>query len=145
MSHMTEIKTRITDLDALEAACVELGMKLVRGKTEAKWYGRSVGDYPLPEGMTADQLGKCDHAITLPGCEYEIGVYADKVKGGYRVLYDFWGPGMKLKEKIGENGGKLVQAYGVAKATREARRKGLTVQRVQGANGTVKLVIAGMR
>ena len=43
-----------------------------------------------------------------------------------------------------ENYGRLLQVYGVHKATREARRKGYTVLRRQHKDGAIKLVIGGV-
>lgn len=141
MSHWTQVETSITDLEALESACKELGLVFAKGQTSVKWYGRSVGDYPLPPGVTADQLGKGDHAIKLPGCEYEVAVIQDKGTGKYKLAYDFWGPGMALKEKMGENAGKLLQMYGVHKATKAAKAKGYTVRREKTKTGTVLLTV----
>lgn len=141
LSHWTQVETSITDLDALAAACAEMGMQFVRGQTSVKWYGRSVGDYPLPPGVTVDELGKCSHAIKLPGCEYEIGVIQDKATGKYKLAYDFWGPGEKLKATIGENAGKLLQMYGVHKATMAAKAKGYGVRRETLKGGNVRLTV----
>jgi len=40
--------------------------------------------------------------------------------------------------------GKLLQLYGVHKATIEARKRGLSVLRRQQQNGTIKLVLMGV-
>jgi uncharacterized protein (DUF2384 family) len=40
--------------------------------------------------------------------------------------------------------GKLLQLYGVHKATMEARKKGLSVLRRQQQNGAIKLVLMGV-
>ena len=74
MSHMTTIAIQVKDLAALKAAVIELGALWMEGQRTHKWYGQSVGDYPLPKGVTVDMLGKCDHAIKVPGVNYEIGV-----------------------------------------------------------------------
>src|SRR4051794_20933775 len=70
MSHLADIDIIIKDITALEKAVEELGAEFRRGQTRYEWFGESIGDYPLPEGMTKVDLGKCTHAIHLPGCHY---------------------------------------------------------------------------
>jgi hypothetical protein len=57
MSHITTINVELRELTALKAACAELGAAFIDNKTTYKWYGECVGDYPLPKGIAADQLG----------------------------------------------------------------------------------------
>ena len=141
MSHITSIDIIITDLTALKEAVTELGAQWVEDKRTYEWFGRSVGDYPIPEGMAVNELGKCDHVIRLPGCQYEIGVVR---KGtGYTLAYDFWGPGAKLKQHFGDGLTKIKQLYAVEKAATAARAKGYLVTRRAVANGAIKLVITG--
>lgn len=144
MSHVTTINIDITDLAALEAAVHEAGALFQRGKTSYKWFGRSVGDYPLPAGFKADDLGKCDHVIHLPGCEYEIGVVKNPAKpNSYTLLYDFWGPGQKLKTHFGTNMEKIKQLYSVHRAAAACRAKGYSVHRVTKQDGTINLAVTG--
>jgi hypothetical protein len=83
-----------------------------------------VGDSPLPEGINIEDLGKCDHAIQVPNCEYEIGV----IRQGdhYTLMWDYWHAG-GLREKIGPNAGRIKQAYTIARVRKEARRKGYRI------------------
>lgn len=124
MSHVVAIEALITDLDALEAACAELGLELVRNQKSYKWYGTSVGDFPLPTGFTAADLGKCEHAIRVKGTTggYEIGV-AKRRDGqpGYTLIYDFWGPGKALQDRAGDKCSRLVQEYTAARVVRGIR------------------------
>lgn len=144
MSHVTSIDIEISDLTALEAAVREMGGTFLRNKKNYGWYGRSVGDYPLPAGFTADMLGKCEHAVGLKGTEYEIGVVRNPAKPNkYTLLYDFWGPGAKLKTHFGDGLTKLKQMYGVHAATLAAKKKGYFVARKQVGN-TIKLQITGV-
>ena len=70
--------------------------------------------------LSEDQLGKCDHAIKVPGALYEVGVVR---KGkSYILLYDEWVKG-GLRNKLGENAGLLKQAYTIETLRKEARRK----------------------
>ena len=142
MSHVATIEIEIKDLDALEAAAKELGLELVRGKTSHRWYGRSVGDYPLPAGFTADDLGKCEHAIRIPGDDraYEIGVCRRRDgKAGYTLLWDFYAGGYGMAAKVGgDKAPKLVQGYATHVAIKAARAGGFrVVGRSVKADGTV--------
>lgn len=163
MSHVVSIKTQLLDLNAIEAATKACGCELVRGQTTYKWWGSSMGDYPLPQGFKAEDLGKCDHAIKVPGTTWEVGVARARnadgsLAPGYTLLCDFFGSqGLPIAKALGgtfSNPGtgaeransmtfnRFLQEYGVAKATAEAKRMGYTVQRQTTANGAVKLVMS---
>jgi hypothetical protein len=117
MSHVTAIKNvPIKDLSALQSAVEELGGKLNLNQKTYKWFGRHVGDYPLPTGMTADDLGKCEHAAKFGDLNYEVGFAQIKGEEGLFPLFDFWGnggthDGKLLQGIIGDDAGKLMQAY----------------------------------
>jgi hypothetical protein len=124
MSHISKIELEIKDLEALKAACKRLGFRFQEGQTTYKWFGRWVGDSPLPEGISEDQLGKCHHAIRVPGAQYEIGIVR---KGkSYILLYDAWIKG-GLEKYIGKDAGKLKQIYAVEKIRLEARHRGYKI------------------
>ncbi len=125
MSHVSAIELEIKDLDALKAVCDRLGFTFVEGQTSYKWWGHWVGDYPLPQGFTKEDLGKCSHAIRVPGATYEIGVV--NKNGKTTLLWDFYHTG-GLETKIGKGGGKLKQAYAVEAAKRAAKKAGYRVQ-----------------
>jgi hypothetical protein len=153
MSHVTTVSIKIKDLQALKAAIKEFGAEWIEGRKEYNWWGVSVGDTPLPEGMTKEMLGKCDHVIKLPGVNYEIGV-VKMPAGHYTLAYDSYdygrGPnrvpadGGKLLAKFGDGLKKLTQAYAVAKATIEAKAKGWIVNRQTLGNGAIKLTLSGV-
>ena len=121
MSHVAKIELEIKDLDTLQAASERLGLEFVRNQKTYAWYGASVGDYPLPDGITVEDLGKCDHAIRVPGAAYEIGIVRKNNK--YILLWDFYSQG-GLEQALGRNAGKLKQAYAIERVYQEARRKG---------------------
>ena len=125
MSHVSAIELEIKDMDALKAACERLGLKWMEGKTTYRWYGQFMGDYPLPEGFKAEDLGKCTHAISVPGASYEIGVVTRN--GKTTLLWDFWSSG-GLEKILGKGGGKLKQAYTIETAKRAAKKAGYRVQ-----------------
>ena len=143
MSHVLAIDIEIKDLEALDAACGELKANLKRGQTTYNWYGHSVGDYPLPAGFTEAMLGKCDHAIQLPGVHYEIGVVKNPVKPGtYTLLYDFYGSdrmencngrgchdGKRLQTHFGTGLAKLKQIYGLHLTQRHLTKRGICFTR----------------
>jgi hypothetical protein len=124
MSHVAKITIEIQSLDALKAACKRLGLTFNMNQKTYAWYGRHVGDYPLPEGFKVEDMGKCDHAIHVPGATYEIGV----VKKGnkYELLWDFYYSG-GLEKILGKGGGKLKQAYAVSQGVLTAKKQGFLV------------------
>ncbi len=134
MSHITEIKIKVTDLGVLKAACKRMNLVFSEGQKNYVWYGSSTGR--IPEDMTLESPGVCDHAIIVPGATYEVGVR--KHEKEYQLLWDHW-QGGGLEKILGENAGLLMQAYGIEKAKREARRKGYLVQEIKQDSGAVVL------
>ena len=126
MSHLAKIELEITDLNALDRACKKLGFELAREQKTYKWFGRWVGDAPLPEGLDRNKLGECEHAIKVPGAKYEVGVIK-RDSGKYSLLFDEWVSG-GLVPKIGKDGGKIKQHYAIEKAKIEAIRKGYRIR-----------------
>ena len=126
MSHFTTIQTQIKDTEALAAACHELGLTLAPN-VEARGYGTN-----KRRGDLVIQL-KGPHDISLN-------------KGGdgtYGLSTDWWGG--HVEKEVGKNCGRLLQLYGVHKASREARRKGYTTRRQTLKDGAIKLTIGGVR
>ncbi len=109
MSHISKIELEINDLGTLDQACRRMGLELIRSQRTFKWYG------------TEDS--KCDHAIKVPGANYEIGV--TKAGNNYELQCDYYDPA--IGQAIGQKGGLLKQAYAVERTRAEARRKGYSV------------------
>src|SRR5689334_8648128 len=128
MSHVTTIKAEILDLDALKEACSEIGMEFRENQRKYRWFGRHVGDYPLPEGFSKSDLGRCDHAIGVPRNRnaYEIGVV--ERDNSFKLLFDFWNKGFGLEAAAGKGCEKLIESY-----TRIVARK--TAKNYARANG----------
>lgn len=124
MSHISKIELEIKSLDALIEACTKLGFQFVKDQKTYVWYGRWVGDSPLPQGVSKEDLGKCEHAIKVPGCSYEIGVVRNQ-NGSYQLLWDSWES--KLRLAIGQNASVLKQAYTTEVVRQQAKLKGYRV------------------
>ena len=108
MSHISKIELEVKDLAVLSQACARLGLTLIKGRKQFKWYGK---DAP------------CDHVIKVPGANYEIGVVKDKQR--YELNCDFYDG--NIEKAVGRQAGLLKQAYAVTKTKIEARRKGYSV------------------
>jgi hypothetical protein len=139
VSHVSKIEIEITDLHCLKQACQRLGLEFRENQREYVWYGRLVQPdrYPLPDGITEKDLGKCHHAIHMPNASYEIGVVQQGHK--FLLLADFWDT--RLKNAIGDGGGKLKQAYGAERTIQEARRRNYRVVEQKTATG-IRLILS---
>ncbi|MBI4090864.1 MAG: hypothetical protein HY422_02470 [Candidatus Komeilibacteria bacterium] len=127
ISHVTKVDIEIRDLDAMKAACEKRGLQLRRDQKTYRWWGHSVGDYPIPAGMTAADLGKCSHAIHLNDASYEIGLVA-QTDGSYRMVYDFYGQANLLAAVGGQKCDGLVGDYTIEAARNAAMAQGWMTQ-----------------
>jgi hypothetical protein len=120
MSHVTVIKVEIKNLEALQQAAEAIGLEFRKNQKNYNWYGRSVGDYPLPAGFTTEDLGKCDHALGIPNnpSAYEIGVV--ERDGKYLLVWDFWNGGFGLQDVVGNDCCNLTDKYAETVAVNEA-------------------------
>jgi hypothetical protein len=148
MSHVISIEMEnILDLDALEACAPEFGMELVRDAKSHRWWGHSVGDYPVPAGFKANELGHCEHKLRLkdnPNA-YEIGLYdSHNGKPGFQLVYDFYGSqGQPLKKAVGAKGEHLKAAYAKHVAINHWQKRGYRVSTEQKQDG--KVVVRAVR
>lgn len=148
MSHVEKVKTVLSDIEAVKAACTRLGVEFRENQKTYEYFGRHVGDYPLPEGFSANDLGKCEHAVHVPGTNYEIGLAKNPAGKGYTALYDFYGSstrhdGQNLLKKFGHGLTKFVDAYSVEALKRQARAKGYLTSEKTLANGNTQLTVTG--
>lgn len=104
MSHNVIIEFRITSLTNLKEACAEVGFEFVEGQRTFKSY----------------QAGICNHAIKIPGAEYEVGVMI-KSDGTYGLAWDPYPIG-GLINKVGHDAAVLKQGYRKIQIQHEARR-----------------------
>jgi hypothetical protein len=125
MSHFATIQTQIKDINALRAACAELGVELIEN-TQARGYGSN--------------QHKGEYVIKLKG-PYDIAINRQQ-DGTYGLTTDWWEG--HVEKEVGTNYGRLLQLYGVHKARIEAQRKGYTVRRQTLGDGAIKLVIGGV-
>lgn len=125
MSHFTTINTEIRDLQALRDACTEMGLGLLQD-AEARGYGEN------------HQRG--EFVIRLKG-PYDVALNR-QTSGNYGLTTDWWDG--HVEKELGRNYGRLLQLYAAHKATREAQKRGLTVQRTQRSDGSIKLTIGGL-
>ena len=104
MSHLSEIRTEIRDLEALKAAALELGVDVL------PWAG--VYSYYAPAGQTGHctpcdlVLGKTEWKAVYGTYGYAVGFKHDPETGVYRVCADVWGVvhenrGIEFMEKLG--------------------------------------------
>lgn len=126
MSHFTTIKTQIKDIAALRSACTELGLELATNAQARGYYENKI---------------KGEYVIKLKG-PYDIALN-QLPDGSFGITADLWQGHME--REVGQNYGKLLQLYGVHKATLEARKKGLSVLRRKQDNGSIKLVLMGCK
>lgn len=128
MSHVATIQAEIKSLESLKAACNRLGLTFMENQSTYKWFGRHVGDYPIPDGMTINDMGKCIHAINVPNADYEIGVIKDPMnERNYKLVWDFWNSG-GLQRELGADAWKLTQAYTVEHTKYTAKLQGKIVR-----------------
>lgn len=144
MSHVVGIDCAITELDALASAADALGLELVRGQRSYRWFGRHVGDFALPRGFKAEDLGKCEHALRVRGDDaaYEVGLVPLRSGEGWTLIYDFFGkPGAALQRSIGIGGRKLLQGYQKAVVLKVASARGLRATVDKQADGSVRVTL----
>ena len=146
MSHITTVDVEIINLDALKRAAERCGLEFREGKETFKWYGRHVGDEPLPEGFSVEDMGKCEHAIGVRdnAQAYEIGVARSRTGSGWTLLFDFWEGGFGLEERTGKECETLLQMYALEVAREEAQScvlEGWQMEEVQQPNGDIQLVL----
>ena len=113
----------------------------------------SLQDGGVPRAYFPDQagMGKADFVLKLDGARFDIGFYKND-EGHYEARTDFYGGTVEAcigaKPSKPENAeqakmGKLFQLYAIHAATETARKKGLTVRRIPGADGRIKLELMG--
>jgi hypothetical protein len=148
MSHVATVDLKVTDLDALEATCDQLGLELMRGQETYAWWGVSVGQ--VPDGMTRAELGKCQHAIRIKGTTprnggsgpWEIGLIARRDGlPGWELIYDYYGAaGEQLHAMAGKNLANLKRELATEVSARHLMRMGYRVTKSVNALGQRQVI-----
>ena len=125
MSHISQIRTRITSLETLAQAARDCGLQLNLGQKTFKAYYR--------EGTA------CEHAIVCPDLPdaYSIGVV--QAGDGWELKFDSFIGGLGLINRCGDGAGRLLQRYSLHQAQARAAELGWEVQEETEADGTIKL------
>lgn len=164
MSHVVSLSLLIRDLDSLGKACSELGLELVRGQKNFRWYGKFMNDFSGEnaahlQGIDPKDYGKCEHAIRVKGNKnaYEVGlvrfpagatrdvvlvdgtVVKEDIGGSFQLVYDFFAGGYGLVEKIGDNATALRQSYAKQLSLKQLRRQGYRITEKKSADGSIIL------
>jgi hypothetical protein len=145
MSHVASVELVINDLASLKESCQKLGLTFCENQKTHRWFGKFLADSDVGRAtaseFNAKTFGTCEHAIEVPGSEYDIGVVRNPNGVGYRLIYDQWGSkGLAISEKLGGKSlPKLKSEYGAVRATRHLQRQGYRVVRRVLANGQIKL------
>ncbi|WP_179136095.1 DUF1257 domain-containing protein [Paenibacillus sp. 32352] len=121
MSHFTKMKTEIRDIQALELACRELGLDLLRDQSARGYNGRL-----LPADYVVKLKGPYDLAFTLGRT------------GAYTMTTDWYNG--HVEKEVGKRAEHLLQHYAVHAATLAARKQGYAVERRQMEDGSIKLI-----
>lgn len=147
-------KTKITNIAALKAAVGLMGLEWRACEPRKGHYhtwkddhgGKWAGDYPLPEGVSAEEMGdNADFVISVPldkdpakQC-YELGIVWDEKGQCWYPAHDFWAGGQGLEKYIGEtvvdsndvvikSHQKLMDNYQIAVLATQHRAKGKIVE-----------------
>lgn len=126
MSHFTQIKTKITDLECLKSALEDLHYSYAEGDVKVSaWRGRAE---------------KVDLVVDT-GAPYGIG-FKKNEDGLYEVVADWWG--VQTRTGISQQRflARLNQRYAYHKVLTEVRNRGFTVAEDETmADNTIKLVV----
>ena len=150
MSHVATVDVEIKNLEWLAQACQKIGLEWLPEQTTYRWFGVSVGDFPLPAGFSKEELGHCDHAIGLPTSSspraseaYQIGVVKRRDgRPGWSLLWDFYEGGKGLQNVVGEGCCQLIKSYTSIAVRETALRQGLRVSEQQLADGSIRMTLS---
>lgn len=126
MSHITEVKTEIKDINQLSNAATQCGCELIPATT-FKYFA---GNTESCEFLIRDREGKAT---------YEIGIVRDEKTGGYSLKLDSFQNMGGLADKVGYNADTLLQRYSLMVAQKTLRAQGFAIQEKVLEDGTVQL------
>lgn len=127
MSHLVTMKCKITDLDALDEACKQRGVELVRGQQTFKHF--------------AGRRSPCTHAIRVPNNPdaYEIGVILSGTGQEFSLQADEWAGAYGMTAKVGQGCEQLAQEYAVQTSVLQLMSEGYQVQLDRQEDGRIFL------
>ena len=131
MSHFTQVETKINDLVALKAACVEMGLEFeeasenelvkVRG-----WKGSSLTAVAKIKGSKS----------------YDIGLQLTE-EGTYKLVADWWGIEEETEQTQEQIMQKVTVCYAKHKVRAEVAKQGFTIDEEQvEADGTIRIGVS---
>jgi hypothetical protein len=131
MSHIVSIPFQCRSLDAVRAACGRLGSRSAKGRRPTDGGADGRATRPLPDHVRVEDLGKCHHAIKVPGVTYEVGIVAN-ADGSYDLRWDYFDNALCVAMG-GQNADKFRQTYQIEVARIEARPQGRAISGVSPA------------
>lgn len=128
MSHIHNITTDGInfDLATILFLCKRRGWQFMENQKTFTWY--------------KNQKQDCEHAIRLPGCDYELGLTSCRDGEGFNVLADFWGDG-GLDKILGEQGEIFHEWYNMEKDIAWAENNGYGWEEIETEDMSKKLLI----
>jgi len=124
MSHWTEQKCIIDDLDVVAAAAKELGASVVMGGIARGW---------------GSDTKKCDMVITPAEGRYDVAVTKNK-DGVYEIEGDLYDN--SIAKAFGDERNpyaKLLDLYGYIKVERQCQQRRIATQRIKNSAGKLQL------
>lgn len=116
MSHVVEIQTRVTDLEAVKGGCRRLQLPV-------PVYG--------PVKLFAET--RTGWGVQLPEWRYPVVCDVDRGEVAYDNYNGRWGDPRQLD--------RFLQSYAIEKAIREARRQGYSASEQRLPDGSVKVTV----
>lgn len=81
MSHLVQSQIIIADLDILKKSVAGFGgLTWNEGAKTFRWYAGKQG--------AGEDMGQCEHSISIAGAKYEVGVVRRKDGEGYSLVFD---------------------------------------------------------
>jgi hypothetical protein len=148
MSHVAlgELIVKTDELPSFVQACSNRGLQFMRNQTTWNWFGTWMNDWSDSERAAALQgidpatFGKGDHAVKVPGSDYEIGLQRLPDGSGWRLVYDAWGgDGKVIEAAVGMGCRDLKVEHGMCVAESRLQRQGYRTSRETAEDGRLRV------
>jgi len=123
---LSEYATSLNDIDAIKAACEELGLQIREGGVVRYYY--------------QNNNVKADYVISWAGSSYDVGLKKDIKTGNFHLVYDTYNG--QVEAKLGKGCCKLIQSATFHKIAVKAKLKGWFVTKRNAENGALQVVLA---